>query len=80
VTPIQGAKVEAKNAQTKIAYSTISFGSGDYPISNLPPGQCSIIVTMQGMKAYAHAYVLVQSEAYVPEDVALEVQSDLRGC
>jgi hypothetical protein len=75
-TSIQGAGVEAKNAQTRIAYSASSAGSGNYAISNLPPGQYTVTVTMHGMKTYTHAYVSVQSEAFVQEDVYLEMDTN----
>jgi hypothetical protein len=75
-TPIRGATVEAKNAQTRMAYSAVSAGSGNYAIPNLPPGQYIVTVSSHGMKPYVHAYVGVQSEAFVQEDVNLEADTN----
>jgi hypothetical protein len=75
-SPILGATVEAKNAQTRIAYSALSARSGNYAIPNLPPGQYIVTVTSHGMKPYVHAYVLVLSETFVREDVNLEMDTN----
>lgn len=71
--PIAGAAVEAKNAQTRMAYSALSASSGSYSVTKLPPGQYAVTVTKPGMQVYSHAFLTVQDGKAIREDVDLEV-------
>lgn len=56
---IAGAQVVAKNEATGLVNSTVSTSSGQYRISNLPPGNYTVTVTMQGFAPSEKTHVAV---------------------
>src|SRR5579885_1634694 len=51
---IAGAAVEAKNADTGVAYAGASTTTGNYTITDLPVGRYTLTVNVKGFKNYTH--------------------------
>ena len=47
---IAGATVEVKNSQTGATYPVVSTNTGNYSVSQLPPGTYELDVTVPGFK------------------------------
>src|ERR1700733_1791531 len=47
---IMGAKVAAVSSRTSFRYEAVSNGSGEYYLTNLPPGNCRIEIEKTGFK------------------------------
>jgi hypothetical protein len=72
---VAGATVVAKNIETGIQYQGASTATGNYTITQLPPGPYQITVTVRGFKTYTRSGLTVQVAQVVPLDIALEVGS-----
>src|SRR5579863_9819962 len=70
---VAGAEVEAKNPQTAVLYHTVSTGTGNYSIPNLPVGTYQLSVKAKGFNVYRHTNLTVPAAAALREDVALQV-------
>src|SRR5262245_8254132 len=70
---IPGVTVEVTNAQTGVAFSTISTETGDYSAPNLPPGSYSISASLSGFKKYNRTGVSLAAAQTVKIDIPLEV-------
>lgn len=75
-TAVQGATIEARNRQTRAAYSVQSSSDGAYVFPQLSPGDYVIAVKKQGMLTYSHAFVSVTTKSAIREDVTLSPNPD----
>ena len=69
---VAGARVEAKNAQTGVIFSSISTTSGNYTITDLPAGSYTIAATVRGFKTYSHTNLLLAAARTLREDLVVE--------
>ena len=58
-SPVAGASIQAKNVETGVAYKASSDRSGNYTLSQLPPGRYELTATSMGFKRYQHKDVVV---------------------
>src|SRR5207247_90883 len=58
-SPVTGASIQAKNVETGVAYKASSDRSGNYTLSQLPPGKYDLSATSIGFKRYQHKDVVV---------------------
>src|SRR5438093_5800262 len=58
-SPVAGASIQAKNVETSVAYKARSDRSGNYTLSQLPPGRYELTATSMGFKRYQHKDVVV---------------------
>src|SRR2546427_12962717 len=58
-SPLAGASIQAKNVETGVAYKASSDRSGNYTLSQLPPGRYELTATSMGFKRYQHKDVVV---------------------
>ena len=72
---IASAQIEVRNTETGAVYPTVSTGTGNYTVSQLPPGTYQITVKAAGFKTYSHTNLAVQAAGIVREDAHLEVGS-----
>lgn len=72
---VPNATVQAKNAQTGVVYTGASSSTGNYTISQLPPGSYEISAAVQGFKKYVRANLTVEVAQILRVDIALEVGS-----
>ncbi|HEX5432060.1 MAG TPA: carboxypeptidase-like regulatory domain-containing protein, partial [Bryobacteraceae bacterium] len=72
---VPGALVQAKNAQTGIVYTGASSNTGNYTISQLPPGAYQVSVAVQGFKKYVRSNLTVEVAQVLRIDIPLEVGS-----
>lgn len=70
---IPGAKVEAKNAETGVVYSTASSSAGVYTVPDLPVGTYTVTVSVMGFKNYVHTNLAVGGAGTVRQDATLQV-------
>lgn len=70
---IPGADVEVRNAETNAPYPTVTTGTGNYTVPNLPPGPYSATVTARGFKKLTRTGLTVDAGQIVPLNLALEV-------
>jgi Carboxypeptidase regulatory-like domain/TonB dependent receptor-like, beta-barrel len=70
---VSGAAITVKNTQTGVAYPTTSTSTGNYTVTQLPPGTYEVTVTFSGFKTYVHSNLLVQAAQIVRENPTLEV-------
>ena len=70
---IAGASVEAKNSQTGVVYPGVSTNTGNYSLSQLPPGTYELDVTVPGFKKYVHTNLTVTAAETLRQDATLEV-------
>ncbi len=70
---IVGANVEARNAETGVAYQAATTTTGNYTITQLPVGTYQITVKVSGFKTYNHTNLTLAAGATIKEDVPLEV-------
>ena len=70
---IDYAKVAAISGATKIRYETISTGSGDYVLANLPPGAYSVEVEKPGFKKLVKPDVTLHLQDALEIDFELEL-------
>jgi hypothetical protein len=70
---VAGAKVDAKNVETGVVYSSTSTGAGNYTIADLPVGTYTITTSVTGFKTYSHTNLQMAAAATLREDIALQV-------
>ena len=70
---IAGANIEVKNSQTGVVYPVVSTNTGNYTVSQLPPGTYELDVTVSGFKKYVHTNLTVAAAEVLRQDVGLEV-------
>ncbi|MBV9506465.1 MAG: carboxypeptidase regulatory-like domain-containing protein, partial [Acidobacteriia bacterium] len=56
---VAGAAVEVRNAQGGAAFPTVSTSTGNYTVTQLPPGTYEVSVTVPGFKKYVHTNLTV---------------------
>jgi hypothetical protein len=70
---IAGASVEVKNSGTGVVYPTISTNTGNFTVTQLPPGNYELDVTVAGFKKYVHTNLAVAAAEVLRQDANLEV-------
>jgi hypothetical protein len=70
---IASAAIEARNVATGAAYPTVSSGTGNYTIPQLPAGTYDLTVTVPGFKKYVRQGLQVEVAGTARIDVGLEV-------
>src|SRR5437016_21831 len=70
---VPGASVVATNTETAANYETISTETGNYTLSQLPPGVYQLSVELSGFKRYVRQGITVLVAQTLRIDVALEV-------
>ena len=70
---IGGASVEARNADTGVVFPTVSTGTGDYTVPDLPIGNYTITVKVSGFKTYIHTNLTLAALQVAKEDVVMQV-------
>src|SRR3974377_174798 len=70
---VAGANVEVKNSQTGAVHPVVSTNTGNYSVSQLPPGTYELDVTVSGFKKYVHTNLTVAAAEVLRQDVGLEV-------
>ena len=70
---VPGAKVEAKNTETGVVYSSVSTTTGNYTITDLPVGSYAVSSTVTGFKSYSHTNLTMQAAGTLREDIPLQV-------
>src|SRR5580704_12024855 len=70
---VPGAKVDARNTETGVAYSGVSTTSGNFTIPDLPVGTYSVTVTVTGFKTYTHTNLIMAAAGTLREDIPLQV-------
>ncbi|HTC87694.1 MAG TPA: carboxypeptidase regulatory-like domain-containing protein [Bryobacteraceae bacterium] len=73
---IASGAIEAKNTGTGAVYQTVSSGTGNYTIAQLPAGTYDVSVTVPGFKKYVREGLQVEVAANMRIDIALEVGSN----
>ncbi len=73
---ISGAKVEAKNSETGVVYSSVSTTAGNYTIADLPVGTYAVSATVTGFKGYNHTNIAVAAATTLRENIPLQVGSN----
>jgi len=59
--PVAGASIQAKNMENGAVYKTVSGRTGDYTLSQLPPGKYELSATSFGFKPYERKDVVIQA-------------------
>src|SRR6185437_3672332 len=72
---IANARIQVKNTQTGVSYPTVSTSTGNYTVSQLPPGTYQLTVTAMGFKTYSHSNLTVPAEGTVREDAPMQLGS-----
>lgn len=72
---IAGASIQVKNADTGAIYPAATTATGNYTVSQLPPGGYQLTVTVMGFKTYTHSNLQVPAATVVREDVQMQVGS-----
>ncbi|MBV9503439.1 MAG: carboxypeptidase regulatory-like domain-containing protein, partial [Acidobacteriia bacterium] len=70
---VAGANVEVRNSQGGAAFPTVSTSTGNYTVTQLPPGTYEVSVTVPGFKKYVHTNLTVAAAETLRQDVTLEV-------
>jgi Carboxypeptidase regulatory-like domain len=70
---IASATIEARNVATGAAYPTVSSGTGNYTIAQLPAGTYDLTVSVPGFKKYVRQGLQVEVAGTARIDVGLEV-------
>ena len=72
---VAAAAIEARNVATGAIYQTLSSGTGNYTIAQLPAGNYELTVTVMGFKKFIRAGLVVQVAGTSRIDATLEVGS-----
>jgi hypothetical protein len=64
-----GADIKAKNIATTAEYRTVSTSTGNYNISQLPPGTYELAVSMAGFKTFVRQGITVATAQILRIDV-----------
>src|ERR1035441_5843895 len=70
---IAGAPVEVKNADTNLAYQTVTTNTGSYTVTQLPPGSYAVTASSPGFKKLIRAGLTVDAGQVLPLDLVLDV-------
>jgi hypothetical protein len=70
---IAAAKVEAKNVETGVRFSSLTNRTGDYVFPLLVPGSYSVTVENPGFKTYTRTGIVIHVNDQVTINVGLEV-------
>src|SRR6266513_1941177 len=70
---IPGATITAVNADTAAKYETISTETGNYTLTQVPPGAYQLSAELPGFKKYVRQGITVLVAQTLRIDVALEV-------
>ena len=70
---VPNAPIEAKNVATGAVYQTVSSGTGNYSIAQLPVGNYELSVTVAGFKRYVRTGIVVEVAGIDRVDPVLEV-------
>ena len=70
---VAGAGIEVRNTDTGFAYPTQSTGTGNYTVTQLPPGPYSVTVKVSGFKTFTRTGLTIAAASTLPVDVRLEV-------
>src|SRR5262245_24808040 len=73
---IPGASVLAVNGETGAKYETISTETGNYTLTQVPPGVYSLTVELPGFKKYVRQGITVLVAQTLRIDIPLEVGAD----
>ncbi|HEY1759518.1 MAG TPA: TonB-dependent receptor [Bryobacteraceae bacterium] len=72
---VPGAAIEVKNSGTNQVYTGQSSSTGNFSITQLPPGVYELTAKTQGFKTYNHKNIQVEVAQTLRQDVLLEVGS-----
>jgi len=67
------APIEIKNLENGSVFRGTSSDTGNFTVQQLPVGDYTLTVTMQGFKTYVHAGFHLDAEQTMREDVSLQV-------
>jgi hypothetical protein len=70
---VPNAPIQARNADTGAVFDTLSSATGNYTISQLPPGTYELSATVPGFKKYSRTGLVVQAAIVMRIDIPLEV-------
>jgi len=70
---VPNAPIEAKNVATDAVYQTVSSGTGNYSIAQLPAGTYELSVTVAGFKKYIRTGIVIEVAGIDRVDPVLEV-------
>ncbi len=70
---VAGAAIEAKNVGTGAVYQTVSSGTGNYTIAQLPAATYDMTVIVAGFKKFIRTGLVVEVAGTLRVDAALEV-------
>src|ERR1041385_3179714 len=73
---VANAPVEVKNADTGVVYKTVSSGTGNYTVSQLPIGKYQISLTLAGFKRYDRQNIELTAAQVLREDIGLQVRAN----
>src|SRR4030095_10145687 len=72
---IVDAKVAAINADTNVRYETMTNGSGQYYLANLPPGPCRLEIERSGFKKLIKPDVILHVQDVLEIDLEMTIGS-----
>jgi hypothetical protein len=70
---VAGANIEVRNTDTGFVYPTVSTGTGNYTVTQLPPGPYSITVKVSGFKTFTRTGLTIAAATTLPVEIGLEV-------
>jgi hypothetical protein len=70
---VAGASVEVKNTDTSVVFPAVSTSTGDYTVPDLPVGNYSITVKVQGFKTYVHTNLALAATQVMKQDVVMQI-------
>src|SRR5205085_1425360 len=70
---VPGVKIVATNQDNGAKFQTVSGADGDYSLTFLPPGNCSLTAETEGFKKYINNNVRVQTNEHEQLDITLTV-------
>jgi hypothetical protein len=70
---VEGAYVAAVNSETQRKFESFTDASGQYRLSQLPPGTYTLTVNMQGFKQALAERVLLNANAFLRQDFSLQL-------
>jgi len=73
---VANAPVEVRNAETNVPYPTRTTDTGNYTVTQLPPGSYSVTASSTGFKKLIRAGLTVDAGQTLPLDLILEVGSN----
>jgi len=74
---VAGASVEVKNTDTGSVYPTTSTSTGNFTVTQLPPGRYEVDVTFAGFKKYVHTNLELTAAQTLRQDASLELGSSV---